>query len=964
LTSSRPFEIVSKVQKHDGENKRLIDLCKEGSLENIQTYCSKNTSIICSSINTPIDVGGNVALHLTVSQNDHFMTCILLLKGADPNIANRSGIMPYTIAVRMGFTRIAKVLLDCGATQTEIKGPGDNNKRRSLLNPPEEKSGPLNHTQGLFGSFSTSKPIRGPTVEILDEEMRDLVQISMEAGVMILPDAAYLGLKDQVLAAVKQETLSDADDEGATILMKAAYRGHAELVKELMDRGSDPDAMDKKGNTALVWAVLGGKAKIAKLIYEMGGNIDGAVPHCKKIGVHIKGQLTPLLAACYFGHNNIVEFLIKEKCDVNLRVGIGKGKSALMVAAWTRRKETVKILLMNKAFVDPHADEWLTKGIIELKKILQEKNPWVENGLDNIPRRKDQTSNNQLNHITSVPSRKTSLKDKFIYFSTEDNDITSEISEMLCSSHISGQSSTGTLNTVGTNSITSNLTLKAPHIRNRNSGMRQGLNFDKIIGNNSDIIMSLAEHLPDHGTELDELWISLFQCVVQLMMAANKNIKHHYVAIAAKAVHCSAEIVRAIENCEKKAIVNGIRFESFCDTLVKQKIKELSKIILSEFPKQLMLSTRLAIGVWPPPNSVSEMIKEAASLATICRELALLANTLGAFTITNKKFEVCFQPFEETRMEEDTEQPVQQERDSSLKVGLSYSEYKRQNDLKLIEEMSKKVQMGARQSSQELNTMDAVDAADSNTDDEFFALMDRLSKEFAQSVSELKRIHDKHLTEEFIKATSTVNERADTLMVEIQAYELLKEFSDDIVLLQHDVQAMEAKGVKLGIAQYPAPLKHVFRQCFDDVRNSANVIMACGKIASAPSATSAAAQEMLNSTIPCIISIKKLVLITKEATFRVREVGIEERRKHDELRKERMANKRTKQLFQMWESQVMNDSMPGKRNMLELTEKEIELLDDDMDGIVLEATALKKIKGGRLSKLVEILTSHTPLPGI
>jgi son of sevenless-like protein len=136
--------------------------------------------------------------------------------------------------------------------------------------------------------------------------------------------------------------------------------------------------------------------------------------------------------------------------------------------------------------------------------------------------------------------------------------------------------------------------------------------------------------------------------------------------------------------------------------------------------------------------------------------------------------------------------------------------------------------------------------------------------------------------------------------------------------------------------------------------------MARGKIASAPSAASTAAQEMLNSTIPCIISIKKLVLITKEATTRVRLVGIEERRKREELRKERMANKRTKQLFQMWESQVMNAAVPGKKNMQELTDMEIELLEDDLDGVVFENTTQKKVKGGRLSKLVEILTSHTP----
>jgi ankyrin repeat protein len=918
----------------------------------------KNSSLICQSVNVPIDIGGNVALHLTVSQNDHFMTCVLLLKGADPNIANRSGVMPLMIAQRMGFTRIVKVLLQCGAIETEKNDPIAVNRRKSIIDHSEaERSGQiLNHTQGLFGSFSASKPIRGQTVEVIDEDIRDLVQVSMETGVMILPDAAYLGFQEPLLSVLRTETLIDTDDEGATILMKAAYRGHFDLVKELLNRGIDPDAMDKNGNTAMVWAVLGGKAKVAKLIFEMGGSIDGAVPNCMKIGVHIKGQLTPLIAAAYYGHNNIVEFLVKEKCDVNLRVGSGKGKSALMVAAWARRKETVKILLLHRAYVDANVDEWLTKGIIQLKKLLKEKNPWMDNALDNIPHRKDQTSNNQLNQINA--SRRASLQDKFVYFSSEDNDVTAEITGLL--SARAGvpvsQLNSNQLDIVGNNS---QISLKSQTRSKRISGMRQGMNLDKIIGNNSDSIMVLAEQLPSHGTELDGLWISLFQCVVQLIMAANKNIKHHYVAISAKAVHSSAEIVRAIENCEKKAIVNGIRFESFCDTLVKQKIRDLSKTILSEFPKQLMISTRLAIGVWPPPNAVSEMIKEAANLASICRELVLLANTLGAFPISDKKFDISFQPFEETNVQEEHEGTATQEKDSSLKGGLSYSEYKRQNDLKLIEEMSKKVDIGPRQASQEWNT---VDTNETENDDEFFSQLDKLSKEFAQSVSELKHIHDQHLVEDFIKATSTVHERADTLMEEIQSYELLKEFSDDITLTLEDVQKIESKGVKLGVAQYPVPLKHLYCQCFDDVRSAAKIIMARGKIASSRAATSNATQEMLNSTIPCILAIKKLVLITKEATVRVRAVGIEERRKREELRKERMANKRTKQLFQMWESQVLNDALPSnKRNMQDLSEKEAELLEDGLDGIVFEGSGPNsKVKGGRLSKLVELLTSHAP----
>ena len=147
--------------------------------------------------------------------------------------------------------------------------------------------------------------------------------------------------------------------------------------------------------------------------------------------------------------------------------------------------------------------------------------------------------------------------------------------------------------------------------------------------------MQLSEHIPINGTELDELWIAVFQCVIQLIMAANKNIKQHYIAISAKINHCASEIVRHIEVADRKASL-PISKENYFDTAVKAKVRDYCKIITNDFPKQLMVATRMAIGVWPAPNAVSEMIKEAASLATSCKELTQLGNTLGFFPLLKK----------------------------------------------------------------------------------------------------------------------------------------------------------------------------------------------------------------------------------------------------------------------------------------------------------------------------------------
>lgn len=242
------------------------------------------------------------------------------------------------IAERMGFTKIIDVLILCGATKTN-NSKNTPTTSTTTTDKSEKKKEAIIANQGLFGSFSKSK-----TQEPIDQEGVNLVQASMETGIMILPDAAYLGFQNQLIAVIRPETLKDTDEAGSTVLMKAAYAGHYVLVKDLWDLGCDPDAMDKSGNTALVWAVLGGRAQVVQGLYENGAHIDGAVPYCKKLGIQIKGQMTPLMAAAYCGHLGIAKFLIKEKCNINLRCGSGTGKSALMVAACSRRIDIVRLL--------------------------------------------------------------------------------------------------------------------------------------------------------------------------------------------------------------------------------------------------------------------------------------------------------------------------------------------------------------------------------------------------------------------------------------------------------------------------------------------------------------------------------------------------------------------------------------------------------------------------------------------
>jgi RasGEF N-terminal motif len=463
-------------------------------------------------------------------------------------------------------------------------------------------------------------------------------------------------------------------------------------------------------------------------------------------------------------------------------------------------------------------------------------------------------------------------------------------------------------------------------------------------------VLSLSAFVTERGTQLDQLWIAVFQCVIQLVMAANKNIKHHYITISAKVIHCSAEIVRAIEFADKKE-----KCDFFSSTSIKLQIKEVSNAVATEHPKKLMMSTRMSIGVWPPPDAVADMIKEAANLASACKDLVMLGNLLGYFPVLEKPFEVSFQAFEEGEVGPvETGIESQDEKDKRLKGGLNYSEYKRQNNLRLIESLSKGYD--SQMSTSDLSYDPKAAAA------AFTASLDALLKQFVMSVSELKSVYDQHLQEEYVTATSILNERAELLIEEILSNEMLKDMSEEIKITDKDAARLtSASGVRFGTASFPHSIKALYLYAIEEVRTAARNVMERGRNASAPRHESTAEIDMLQCTIPCVIAVKKLVVLAKEASSLVRDTYSEERKKRDMWKKECLQNERVKQLFQMWESQVLGDvNTSHKKVTSALSPEELKILEEPVDGLVIEEVGGKRyIKGGKLGQLVLVATHYS-----
>lgn len=66
--------------------------------------------------------------------------------------------------------------------------------------------------------------------------------------------------------------------EGNTLLMLAAYSGHADLVRELLKKGADVDAPNDRGQTPLAGAVFKLHDDVVKALLEGGANPNKGTP--------------------------------------------------------------------------------------------------------------------------------------------------------------------------------------------------------------------------------------------------------------------------------------------------------------------------------------------------------------------------------------------------------------------------------------------------------------------------------------------------------------------------------------------------------------------------------------------------------------------------------------------------------------------------------------------------------------
>ncbi|XP_046346164.2 ankyrin repeat domain-containing protein 50-like [Haliotis rufescens] len=183
-------------------------------------------------------------------------------------------------------------------------------------------------------------------VELLVKKGADLSLAYNAAGSNVLHVACFKGHVDVVKYLLSQDTV-DVNSRGwkkRTPMMRAAEKGHKEIVELLVNKGADLSlAYNTAGSNVLHLACFNGHVDVVKYLLSQD-----------TLNVNSRGLMkrTPMMRAAEKGHKEVVELLVSKGADASL---VDKsGNNILHLACQRGQMEVVKYIV-SKVIVDVNA---------------------------------------------------------------------------------------------------------------------------------------------------------------------------------------------------------------------------------------------------------------------------------------------------------------------------------------------------------------------------------------------------------------------------------------------------------------------------------------------------------------------------------------------------------------------------------------------------------------------------------
>ncbi|KAG6599729.1 Serine/threonine protein kinase [Phytophthora cinnamomi] len=274
--------------------------------------------------------------------------------GADVNARTKMGETALMSASRNGDMDVVRFLVECGADVNARTDLGET----ALMS--ASRNGDMDVVRFLVESGADVNAVDNkgwsPLVFAVGSGKLDVAGFLIEAGAdssvvkkkkaELLSDAVQNGILDTVRYLMESGDANATDEQGKTLLMIAAQCSQMDVVRFLVDRGADLNAVDNLNNsTPLLYAAEGGHLDVVQFLIQRGADVN----------IGNKEGVTSLLFAVRRGMLPMIRLLIEAGADVN--IGNKEGDTPLLFAV--RRDELPMIRLLIEAGADVNAaDNW------------------------------------------------------------------------------------------------------------------------------------------------------------------------------------------------------------------------------------------------------------------------------------------------------------------------------------------------------------------------------------------------------------------------------------------------------------------------------------------------------------------------------------------------------------------------------------------------------------------------------
>ncbi len=246
-------------------------------------------------------------------KNGHIKLLSSVVKYANVNEKSNDQDPPLFVAIQKGFTQVAKILIDEGAS-IAVKGAG--------------QWGAL-HWAAYQGNLDLTETLL---------KKKSSINVSEGRGFMPLHFAANTGMVPLVkLLLAKKAKVHVVSEDGTTPLNWAVFSGCLDMVALLLEHGAKLNTQDMLGRGLLHWAMIKGNRDIVKLLLHSGVNVDFPDQFGR----------SPLHWACERGDYDTVSSLLEYNAKVNEEDKYGD--RPMLLAALHRHTKVVSLLFQKGA---------------------------------------------------------------------------------------------------------------------------------------------------------------------------------------------------------------------------------------------------------------------------------------------------------------------------------------------------------------------------------------------------------------------------------------------------------------------------------------------------------------------------------------------------------------------------------------------------------------------------------------